>query len=139
MEDELKQFVIGGGAGPEGAHEAYELSALYYARNVKMPNAKHPILIYISDEHFHKNVNPELAKLAHVNIDDKISTKKVFEELREKFAVYCIRKPSVIDIGRIRGRGLAIIETNQAWASGLYGCDPMAALKVMEASCERIS
>jgi hypothetical protein len=47
--------------------------------------------------------------------------------------------PSVIDVGRIKGKGWAIIETNQAWASGLYGCDPMQALKVMEQSCERIS
>lgn len=93
MEEELKQFVIGGGSGPEGAHEAYELSALYYARNVEMPNAQHPILIYISDEHFHKSVDPSLAKVVHVNIDDKLPTKKIFEELREKFAVYCIRKP----------------------------------------------
>jgi hypothetical protein len=40
--------------------------------------------------------------------------------------------PSVIDVGRIRGKGWAIIETNQAWASGLYGCDPMGALSVIE-------
>jgi hypothetical protein len=93
MEEELKQFVIGGGAGPDGAHEAYELSALYYARNVEMPNAQHPILIYISDEHFHKEVNVNLARTVHVNIDSALSTKKIFEELREKFAVYCIRKP----------------------------------------------
>lgn len=93
MEEELKQFVIGGGAGPEGAHEAYELSALYYARNVEMPKAQHPILIYISDEHFHKSIDPSLAKYAHVDLESKMTTKKVFEELRKKFAVYCIRKP----------------------------------------------
>lgn len=44
--------------------------------------------------------------------------------------------PSVIDVGFIRGKGMAIIETNQAWASGLYGCDPTEALKVMGMSCE---
>jgi hypothetical protein len=44
--------------------------------------------------------------------------------------------PSVIDIGVIPGKGWAVIETNQCWASGLYGCDPLAALKVMEQSCE---
>ncbi len=47
-----------------------------------------------------------------------------------------IAAPSVIDVGRIKGKGLAIIETNQAWASGLYGCDPLQALQVMELSCE---
>lgn len=44
--------------------------------------------------------------------------------------------PSVVDIGLIRGKGWAVIETNQAWASGLYGCDPLEALKVMEQSVE---
>lgn len=44
--------------------------------------------------------------------------------------------PSVIDVGRIKGKGWAIIETNQAWASGLYGCDPISALQVMEKSVE---
>lgn len=42
---------------------------------------------------------------------------------------------SVIDIGRIPGKGWAIIETNPAWASGLYGCDPIEALKIMGQAC----
>lgn len=50
----------------------------------------------------------------------------------------CFKKemsgPAVIDVGVIPGKGWAVIETNQAWASGLYGCDPMEALKVMEQS-----
>lgn len=44
--------------------------------------------------------------------------------------------PSVIDVGRIKGKGWAIIETNQAWASGIYGCSPMSVLRVLEKSCE---
>jgi hypothetical protein len=44
--------------------------------------------------------------------------------------------PSVIDVGRIKGKGWAIIETNQAWASGLYGCDPLQALRVLQESVE---
>jgi len=44
--------------------------------------------------------------------------------------------PSVIDVGRIKGKGWAIIETNQAWASGLYGCGPMQVLKVLEQAVE---
>lgn len=43
--------------------------------------------------------------------------------------------PSVVDVGRIKGKGLAIIETNQAWASGIYGCDPSGVLKVIEQAC----
>lgn len=44
--------------------------------------------------------------------------------------------PSVIDIGRIPGKGWAVIETNQAWASGLYGCDPVQALEIMSLACK---
>ena len=48
----------------------------------------------------------------------------------------CFRRditgPCVIDVGVIPGKGWAVIETNPAWASGLYGCDPLQALKVME-------
>lgn len=43
---------------------------------------------------------------------------------------------SVIDVGRIPGKGWAIIEANPAWASGLYGCDPTAAFNVMRQACE---
>jgi ATP-grasp domain, R2K clade family 2 len=37
----------------------------------------------------------------------------------------------VVDIGRIAGRGWAIIEANAAWGSGLYGCDPDYVLAVL--------
>jgi ATP-grasp domain, R2K clade family 2 len=37
----------------------------------------------------------------------------------------------VVDIGRIAGRGWAIIEANAAWGSGLYGCDPGQVLAVL--------
>lgn len=37
----------------------------------------------------------------------------------------------VVDIGRIAGRGWAIIEANAAWGSGLYGCDPERVLAVL--------
>jgi hypothetical protein len=47
-----------------------------------------------------------------------------------------ITVPSVIDVGRIKGKGWAIIETNQAWASGLYGCGPMQVLKVLAQAVE---
>ncbi|MBN1429299.1 MAG: ATP-grasp domain-containing protein [Anaerolineae bacterium] len=41
----------------------------------------------------------------------------------------------VLDVGRIDGRGWAVIETNPANASGIYGCDPLEVLKVVRASC----
>jgi hypothetical protein len=39
--------------------------------------------------------------------------------------------PSVVDVGIIPGKGWAVIETNPAWASGLYGCDPISAFRVI--------
>jgi hypothetical protein len=117
MEEELKQLVIGGGGGPEGAHEAYELSALYFARNVEMPNAQHPILIYVCDEHFYKTLSPEDAKVAHLDLESTMKTSAIFDELREKFAVYVIRKP-------YPGEDAAIIKE---WSNAL-GDDHVAAL-----------
>lgn len=44
--------------------------------------------------------------------------------------------PSVIDVGLIRGKGMAIIETNQVMMSGLYGCDPGGVIQALQYSCE---
>lgn len=38
---------------------------------------------------------------------------------------------AVIDVGLIKDRGWAVIETNPVWASGLYCCDPAEALACM--------
>ena len=42
---------------------------------------------------------------------------------------------TVLDVGRIRGRGGAVVEANAAWGAGLYGCDPEEVLKVLARSC----
>ncbi|MEU5884249.1 ATP-grasp domain-containing protein [Spirillospora sp. NPDC047279] len=41
----------------------------------------------------------------------------------------------VVDVGRIRDRGWAVVEANAAWGAGLYGCDPAAVLPVLARSC----
>ena len=41
----------------------------------------------------------------------------------------------VIDIGLIQNRGWAVIEANQAWGAGIYGCDPAAILPVLRRVC----
>ena len=38
----------------------------------------------------------------------------------------------VMDVGLISTRCWAVVELNAAWASGLYGCDPIAALNVIQ-------
>ena len=41
----------------------------------------------------------------------------------------------VVDVGRIRGRGWAVVEANPAWSSGIYGCDPAQVLDVIAGAC----
>jgi hypothetical protein len=41
----------------------------------------------------------------------------------------------VLDVGRIQGRGWAVVEANAAWGSGLYGCEPGTVLRVVQRAC----
>lgn len=38
----------------------------------------------------------------------------------------------VVDVGKIKDRGWAVIEANSVYSSGLYGCDPIAVIKVIQ-------
>jgi hypothetical protein len=38
----------------------------------------------------------------------------------------------VMDVARIADQGWAVIEANAAWGSGIYGCDPVQVLAVLE-------
>lgn len=42
---------------------------------------------------------------------------------------------AVLDVGRIVGRGWAVVESNAAWGSGIYGCDPALVLRVVQRAC----
>lgn len=89
----LKELVLEGQGGGT-MHETYEYAALYYARNVEMPNAIRPLLIFIGDESPYDFVDPDIAeRIAHVKLEKRLSTKSVFEELKQKFSVYFIQKP----------------------------------------------
>jgi len=82
---------------------------------------------HLADPRFWNMVPLEEGRLPHDFVDDLLHELEYHD-----WGVETV--PSVIDVGRIKGKGWAIIETNQAWASGLYGCDPLRALKVMEMS-----
>jgi len=44
--------------------------------------------------------------------------------------------PSVaLDVGKITDRGWAVVEVNAAWGSGIYGCDPLRILPVLQRAC----
>lgn len=93
LKTRLEELVIeGGGGGQE--KENYELGALYYARNVSMPNAISPLLIIIGDEEPYDYVDQDFAKeFAYITLEKRLTTKQIFEELKRRYSVYLIRKP----------------------------------------------
>jgi hypothetical protein len=42
---------------------------------------------------------------------------------------------AAVDVGVIENHGWAVIECNAAWASGIYGCDPVEVLPVLRRAC----
>ncbi len=88
----MKELVIEGNGGGT-TQESYEVAALYYSKNVEMPNAIKAVLIFIGDESPYDSIDKETAELAHVSIQKTIKTSDVFEELMEKFSVYFVQKP----------------------------------------------
>lgn len=93
LEKELKELVIEKGGGGQ-IMESYDLAALYYANNVKMPKAINPIFIFIGDEGLYDSVDKDQAKeWARTNIEGRLTTKQVIDQLKSKYAVYLVRKP----------------------------------------------
>lgn len=89
----LKEIVIEGSGGGT-TQEDYGLAALYYARNVNMPNAVRPLFIFIGDESSYDYVEREHANtFARVKLEKRIGIKEVLAELKRKFSVYFIQKP----------------------------------------------
>jgi len=81
-----------GGGGQ--THESYELAALYFARQVEMPRAIRPILIFIGDEQPYDMVDRDQAKnIVGIDLKKGMTDEQVFTELKAKFEVYLIRKP----------------------------------------------
>lgn len=111
MIEALNKLVIGRGGGGNMT-ESYELAALYYSRNVEMPKANKPILIYICDEGVYPKVDKQWAKdFAKVEVTEEITDKQLFDELKTKYSVYCIRKhygSSPMDGEKMTGQNLTI-------------------------------
>jgi hypothetical protein len=89
----LTELVIEGGGGGQTT-ETYELAALFAAEKVQIPKAVKPIMIFIGDEQCYDTISPDHAeRLLGMKLEKTLTTKAVFEKLKEKFAVYIIRKP----------------------------------------------
>ena len=92
FKDYLKELVIEGKGGT-GICETSECAALYYARNVRMKKNARPMFVLVTDEMPYDHVTRETAALIRVKLQQRISTKEIFDELREKYGVYIILKP----------------------------------------------
>lgn len=126
MVDSLNKLVIGHGGGSNSV-ESYELGALYYARNVEMPKASKPIMIFVCDEGVYPTVNKDWAKsYAHVDVTEDMTDKQLFDEVKKKYSVYCIRKHYLneIDADKMTGQNLVI---QRQWVR-LVGEDRIAIL-----------
>ena len=96
MKEKMEELVhAGGGSGPGNNCEAHGLAALYRSRNTNMPKALvKPVYIIITDEMGYNLVSVDTAKkLAKVTINQSMSIVEIFEELKEKYAVYLVIKP----------------------------------------------
>lgn len=74
----------------------------------------------------------------HMIPEDQYNLKIFADDFLYDMSHITIGRPSVVDVGRIKDKGWAIIETNPVWASGIYGCDPAQVLKVLELSCDNL-
>ncbi len=125
LEKRLKELVIEGGGGGQ-VSESYDLTALYYARKVEMPNAINPVFIFIGDEKLYEFVDKDQAKeYVGVSLEKRLSTRELIDELKRKYSVYLVRKPYEESDGD--GMSSTDKQIHKMWASYL-GEDHIAIL-----------
>lgn len=127
----LKELVIEGQGGGGGS-ETYELAALFAAEKVSMPKAIKPIIIFIGDELPYDTISKEHASdLCGIKLEKTLTTKAVFDKLKDKMAVYFIQK----SYGSGSGSSNRISEedrnAHRAWEA-LVGDDHIAMLPSAE-------
>ena len=125
LKDRLKELVIEGGGGGQ-CTETYELAALFAAEKVKMPKAIKPIIIFIGDEKCYEIINPDHAeRLMGIKLEKTLTTKAVFEKLKQKYSVYLIRKAYGTSAGNTMNTN--DVEITRDWAQ-LVGEDHISNL-----------
>lgn len=95
-EDLARLFLEGGGGG--GCHESYELAAYFMARHTHIDSlkkrGKRGYLFFIGDERIYSTVNADQVRklIGGVSAEqaENITTKALFDELKEKYDVYFI-------------------------------------------------
>lgn len=133
LKTRMEELIVEGGGGGQ-IQETYEIGGCYCVHNVLMPNAIRPILIIIGDEKPYPFVTPEMAKeVAGVTLEKRLETKTVFEQLKERFSVYLIRKP--YHTGDGDGMSATDKEIRRQWAELLgedHICDLPDAQRVVD-------
>ena len=71
------------------------------------------------------------AETGYAATDSELVEAKEFTEAVLRDGRNTTPRAIVIDVGRIRGRGFAVVEANGAWGTGIYGCDPNLVLDVI--------
>lgn len=122
----LQELIVEQGGGPP-IQESYELAALYFANNCKMPKAIKPLFIFIGDESPYDYLAQDHAKeWAGVDLPRHTTTLSVMRELQKKFSVYLIRKP-LIDPSKPQAAIDVNMRVQRAWERYL-GADHIAVL-----------
>eukprot|EP01126_Amoeba_proteus_P050537 TRINITY_DN5981_c0_g1_i7.p1 TRINITY_DN5981_c0_g1~~TRINITY_DN5981_c0_g1_i7.p1 ORF type:complete len:249 (-),score=43.35 TRINITY_DN5981_c0_g1_i7:349-1095(-) len=94
-----KLHVESGGGGALSDHETYELAAYYYSKFCKFSQQPHkPFFFFMGDEAFYPTVNGDhIQKLILGERPEDLDSIQVFQDLKNKFDVYCIHK--ILDYG----------------------------------------
>jgi len=124
MKKELEGLVVEGNGGGQ-MKESYEMAALYTQHNISCAKAvDKPVVIMIGDEMPYDRVTVAEAKAhAKVKLAKTVTTKEIFEGLKENFSPYFICKPYRQGIGQEQINQ----EIREHWLS-LFGADRVAYL-----------
>ena len=125
MQEALNKLIIERGGGGNDK-ESYDLALLYYLRNCELPAAIRPVFIMICDEGLYNTVDPKWAStFAKTDIEKPMLTKTLFDEIKQKFSFYCVRKR----YGTVTGDKMDRREANihNQWVE-LVGADRIAIL-----------
>jgi hypothetical protein len=92
------------------------------------------VVMTISPYRRHGEISEDHANLLGAPQAEIATAKHFAESVLGSSAVDC--PPAfVLDVGIIDGRGWAVVEFNEAWASGIYACDPRCVLETLLRAC----
>jgi hypothetical protein len=117
-DEQLEHIVLEGGGGG-GNHESYQLAAYYMARHTDLDSlnkrGQKGYLFFIGDERLYDRVDRhQVERLIGDKLQDDLTTREIFEELKTKFEVFFIftapvggysPEDSLFDGGGSRGWG----------------------------------